>query len=218
MRFNLPSKECNKTIALGLAIWIACPVAGSADSYEVVSGAVKAVCRLTIGASFDVKSSAVSGALSLDPEHTEKLLGEITLDLRTLETGIQLRDSHLRDRYLEVEAPENRLAVLTGIQVEGLAARRFGAGTYPFRARLRLRGHERDVVGKVGIRGDARQLNADAVFPMRLSDFQIARPGYLGIGVSDDLTVHVKLRTLMSDGQPSSASSPSAAGSRGKSR
>jgi polyisoprenoid-binding protein YceI len=201
MQSRLRSRECSRRRAgvVVAVILISSAVPATADSYKVVSAAVTAVCRLTIGGSFEARSAALTGTVALDPERGGQLTGDLTFDLETLETGIRLRDNHLRERYLEVQSPENRQATLTDIQVEGLDLRRFAPGSYRFRARLRLRGHERDVAGKVEIRVDGRRLRADAVFPIQLSDFEIRRPTYLGIGISDELTVHVKLAAMVAD-------------------
>lgn len=202
--FNLPSRKCSssgrrtrpsrgRARALLIAVCVSGTVSATAGGHDVVSGAVTATCRLTIGGSFEAKSAALTGNVSPDPVRRGHLLGELMLDLETLKTGIRLRDSHMRDRYLEVQAPDNRVAVLRAIVVEQLPDGGFASGSYPFRASLRMRGHEQDVAGRVEIHAEGSRLRADAVFPLRLSEFAIARPAYLGVGVSDELTVHVKL-------------------------
>lgn len=201
MPFNLLSKACssNPALALFAAIWMSSGGPWVAGSHEVASGTVRAVCRLSFGGSFEARSSALSGAVAPSPQGDGHLQGALMLDLQTLETGIGLRDSHLRD-YLGLQESGNRQAVLSGIQVDALGERGFASGSYPFRARMRLHGQEEEVAGKVQIRARGERIHATAVFPMRLSDFRIARPGYLGVGVADEITVHVDLTALVKDG------------------
>ena len=205
MGFSLRSKGCSRHVATAAAIAI-CAAAGTSargTAHQVASGQVRAVCRLSPGGSFDARSGALEGAVTRGRE-PGRLDGELTLDLRTLRTGIGLRDSHLRD-YLEVEQSVNEEAVLSEIQVDGIGPEGFTTGTYQFHARLRLHGREQRVAGTVQIRASGSRVHAQAEFPIRLSDFAIERPAYLGIGVKDDLTVHVGLDALPVDAQTVSA-------------
>lgn len=192
MGFSLRSKGCSRQVALSAAVAL-CAAAGvyaRGTAHEVASGQVRAVCRLSPAGSFEAKSHALSGGVAVGS--AGRLEGELTLDLRTFETGIGLRDSHLRE-YLEVERPGHEQAVLTAIQVEGVGEHGFTSGTYPFRGRLRFHGREQDVSGTVQLRVATGRVRAQASFPIRLSEYGIERPAYLGIGVKDDLDVHVTL-------------------------
>src|SRR5262249_958168 len=76
-----------------------CPVG---TSLRVSEGSIAVLCPLTVGGNFEAKSNALNGELVLDPRDNGTVSGEIAVDLRTLQTGIGLRDSHMRDKYLEV--------------------------------------------------------------------------------------------------------------------
>ena len=69
------------------------------EHWRVTSGTVTVNCPLTVGGSFDAKTSSLEGQLTVDPGRPAALDGDIAVDLATLDTGIDLRNTHLRDRY-----------------------------------------------------------------------------------------------------------------------
>ena len=90
----------------------------AASAWRVPQGAVRVMCPMTIGGSFDAKSSAMSGSLTANGAHVD---GTLVVDLKTLDTGIALRNDHMRDNYLEVgKGAGYDTATLTGIDLKGL--------------------------------------------------------------------------------------------------
>lgn len=161
---------------------------GAQTKLRVMNAQVSVLCPLTIGGSFEARTKALSGQVGMAPDTTQPLDGDLAVDLQTLETGIGLRDDHLRKKYLEVErGPAYAQAHLRNIRVEKLA------GKTPFRAVLMLHGQTKEVTGTADIKpeGDGYRLNAS--FPVRVSEFGIPEPTYLGVGVKDEVTVRVNL-------------------------
>ena len=79
------------------------------------SGDVQVRCRLTVGGSFNAVTAAIAGTLQDAAPSAACYEGELRVDLATLDTCIELRNSHLRDDYLEVErGPDFRQAVPLG--------------------------------------------------------------------------------------------------------
>ena len=106
------------------------------------------------------------------------------VDLATLKTGIDLRDRHMREKYLEVaNGPEFAQAVLTNLEINRLE------GKTEFRGTLRLHGVEKAVGGTANVRSSDREVRVTAEFPISLNEFQIASPRYLGVGVADRVIV-----------------------------
>jgi polyisoprenoid-binding protein YceI len=165
------------------------PVA-RAGGWTVSDASVVVRCPLTIGGSFDARTTALSGAV-VGPEGAATALGgELWVDLRTLDTGIGLRTTHMLERYLEVDAkPGFDRAVLS--EIEGVidAGELRDRGT--FSAKLTLHGVTRDVSGQAAIRHQGDTLRVEASFPLGLTDFDIPEPRYLGIGVRDEIFVRV---------------------------
>lgn len=169
---------------------------GADEPMRVTNAAVSVLCPLTVGGSFEATTKSVSGEVVAPSDtqvvagNTQLVKGELAVDLRTLETGISLRDKHMRSNYLEVErGAEFAHAKLKDIRVERLA------GKTTFRGMLTLHGQQKEVNGTAEInpKGDAYHLVA--TFPVRVSDFSIPEPTYLGVGVKDEIQVRVTFTT-----------------------
>jgi len=166
-------------------------LAAQAAAWRVSSGEVAVVCPLTLGGSFEARTRSVSGQLSVDPAQPSRLVGEIAVDLTTLDTGIGLRNTHMRDNYLEVgKGALFERAVLAEIVVSGDAATVTGATT--FTGTLLVHGTRKPVTGQVRIARTGPDIRVDASFPVHLPDFGIPEPRYLGVGVKDQVQVKVK--------------------------
>jgi polyisoprenoid-binding protein YceI len=114
--------------------------------------------------------------------------GALVVELMKLETGISLRDRHLRNNYLEVQKGANfAVAKLENIKVDKLP------GKTTFRGTLTLHGQQREVTGTADVVQDGKGYKLSATFPVRVSEFQIPEPTYLGVGVQDEVTVRVSL-------------------------
>jgi polyisoprenoid-binding protein YceI len=161
---------------------------------QVSDASVAVRCPLTVGGSFEAKTAAMSGELVLSPDKGGAIDGEIAVDLRTLQTGIGLRDNHMRDGYLEVQKGDGyQSATLDRIRLEGInPAQPVGKAT--FRGVLALHGLEREVTGTADIRRAGTNFRVQASFPVKVSDFEIASPSYLGVGVRNEVSVAVSFQ------------------------
>lgn len=164
----------------------------SDTAWTVRSGRVRVICPMTVGGSFEAVTTAITGsagaAAGADP-----LSGSFAVDLATLDTGIALRNTHLRDKYLETDRGEGFAhARLTDIRLADIdAADPNGRGT--FTGRLHLHGVTQEVGGPVEIRRRGSGVQVSARFPVELPRFAIAKPRFLGVGVRDEVTVHVTI-------------------------
>ncbi len=186
--------------------------AGEPRAWEVSRGNAVIVCPLTVGGSFEAKSTALAGRLVADPDHAGRLTGGIALDLAQLDSGIAFRNQHMRDKYLEVGKGEGfDHAQLTDLELEGLDPTT-ALGTAAFTASLRLHGVSRRVRGEAKLRGDGRVVHVEATFPIATSDYGIARTVYLGVGVKNDLRVKVELDATAATAAAASAGLAAATG------
>jgi polyisoprenoid-binding protein YceI len=150
---------------------------------------VRVICPLTVGGSFEARSSALSGTLTTAGTE-EPLEGQLAVDLRTLDTGIELRNTHLRETYLEVDKGEGfDQAVLSNILVSGNLESL--SGSTPFTGELRLHGVMKTVRGEADLMRNGSSWRVTASFPVALGDHGIAPPRYLGVGVRDRVQVRV---------------------------
>ncbi len=158
--------------------------------------AVSVRCPLTVGGSFEAKTTSLGGEIIVDPQKQGALDGSLAVDLRTLQTGISLRDSHMRENYLEVQKGTGyEQATLSQIRLDGVNASA-PLGKVGFRGVLALHGQEREVSGTADIRKAGEGLRVHATFPVKVSDFDIASPTYLGVGVRNEVSVIVTFQAI----------------------
>jgi polyisoprenoid-binding protein YceI len=181
--------------ACGLALLL-CLAAGATSvaqtapqAWTVRGGDVRVTCPLTVGGSFEARTSSMTGKLAVNPA-SATLDGQVSVDVSTLDTGISLRNEHMRETYLEVQKGDGyRTAVLSRIGIGALGPQ-LPTGTRPFTAQLRLHGVEKPVSGRATLTRRGETIRVEASFPVRLSDYAIPDPRYLGVGVRDEVTVH----------------------------
>jgi polyisoprenoid-binding protein YceI len=179
-------------VALSCALVIAAAAAGT---WRVSQGSVSVKCPMTIGGSFDAKTTALSGTLTTSAEHPSSVEGTLAVDLRTIDTGISLRNDHLREKYLEVDkGPGYDKALLSDITLNGLNPESpEGKGT--FSGSLTLHGVQKTVNGPVEVHKAGAGVRVKASFPVNLPDYNIPEPRYLGVGVKNTVQVDVTFTT-----------------------
>jgi len=165
-------------------------------SWTVSGGDVRVRCRLTVGGSFDAVTSSLSGALR-PSANDAAFSGELRVELATLDTGIALRNGHLRGDYLEVErGPDFREAVLSGIVLDDPPPGGGGRRETGFSGSLALHGVRRAIEGEAELRRRDGRIQVEAVFRLSLEAFGIPPPRYLGIGVRDDVEITVRFEAV----------------------
>jgi polyisoprenoid-binding protein YceI len=163
----------------------------AAGTWPVGQGDVRVMCPITVGGSFDAKTTALSGSVTASASGSPAFEGSLAVDLRTLDTGISLRNDHLREKYLEVDkAPGYDKAVLSEIDLKGLKPDA-PDGKGAFSGSLTLHGVKKTVTGPVEVRKAGTGLRVKASFPVNLSDYNISEPSYLGVGVKNTVQVEV---------------------------
>jgi polyisoprenoid-binding protein YceI len=161
--------------------------------WRVVRGEVRVLCPMTIGGSFEAKTKSLTGTVTLAASHPVLLAGDLTVDLEDLDTGIDLRNEHLRNTYLEVskDAAYER-AVLSEVKLGDVEPEAF-QGRTAFSGVFTLHGVKKTVTGQADIRREGASVRVEASFPVTIADYAIAKPRYLGVGVKDEVQVKVSL-------------------------
>jgi hypothetical protein len=187
MAASRPIRGC---AIIALVLLAAPPVAGAQVAWRVDGGDVRVVCPMTVGGSFEATTSALSGTLTAGDGGL--LAGSLAVALDTLDGGIALRTTHMRERYLETGREGFDAAVLSDITLGAGADPRTASGTVAFTARLRLHGVERPVEGEAEISRTAAGVEVTARFPVSIEAHAIPPPRYLGVGVRDEVRVEVR--------------------------
>jgi polyisoprenoid-binding protein YceI len=166
--------------------------------WRVDQGEISVKCPVTVGGTFDAKTSALAGTLTASTARPSTFEGSLAVDLRTVDTGIDLRNQHLREKYLEVDKGAGYdQAVLSDIVLRGLTADS-PAGKGSFTGSLMLHGVKKTVTGPVEIRQAGTGWRVRASFPVHLPDYSIDKPRYLGVGVKDTVQVSVTFTATQS--------------------
>jgi len=183
-------KRTKAFLCVCASLWLVITTA-AAGSWRVTQGDVSVKCPMTIGGSFDAKTAALTGMLTMSAAQPSSLDGSLAVDLRTIDTGIGLRNDHLREKYLEVDKGAGYdMAVLSEIALKGLNLEA-PDGKGSFNGSLTLHGMKKPVGGPVEVRKAGAGLRVKASFPVNLPDYNIPEPRYLGVGVKNTVQVEV---------------------------
>lgn len=142
------------------------------------------------------KGTPAHGTLQLDGGKTR---GEFDFELTTLATGIETRDDHMKNKYLEVgKFPRAHLEIESAQIDDGWTLTHPLLKEKEFRGQLTLHGVTRPTSGQFSIND---QHEVEAQFKVKLKDYQIDIPSFAGITVSDEVEVHVKFGKVEEEGK-----------------
>jgi hypothetical protein len=169
-----PVKEANPAIAL------------KADP------AASKVTFLAVGkpSMLKIHGTASSGPAADLKLEGNQLKGAAEFEMEKLDTGINLRNQHMKEKYLHVkEHPKSKLTLVDAAVDGDFASTLSNGGEKPFKGTLLLHGKEKEVSGTY----TAKNGQVQAKFPIKLSEFAIDIPSYLGVTVADTVDVNVDL-------------------------
>jgi polyisoprenoid-binding protein YceI len=170
-----------------------------AKQYEVVAGEkanrVVFISKAPVE-SFEGRTHQVSGRFDIDPSRLgDSVHVRIEVDLASLDTGIGLRNKHMRENHLETDTFPK--AVFTGGRILSSSTPSLveGQGTRVRLAGLMsLHGVTREVEYDVALSLDqAGDLTVMSEFTIKLSDYDIKRPKFLVMKLADEQVVRVSL-------------------------
>jgi len=166
--------------------------AAEAPAWRIDRGDVKILVPMRPGGAFTATTASMNGTLSLAGEKPARLAGEVAVVLGTIDTGIALRNQHLREKYLEVGKGQGfDTAVVSDIRFRDADGEAF-QGTSAFTGALLLHGIKHAIDGTADIRHQGNDRRVKAVFSLLMSDYGMTAPMYLGVGVADKLLVTVE--------------------------
>ena len=143
---------------------------------DVVS--VKDVSFLAVGPA-GLKINGVSTSLETK-EEGEFVVFRVPLD--TLETGISLRDRHMKEKYLETQKFSHaELKVSKALLKAGRQQK--GTGTFT------VHGVSKPIDFVYDVTADANGLSVQGTFDINIKQFGIEVPSYLGVTVKPDVKV-----------------------------
>lgn len=177
-------------LALGLIVLTLTTVA-SANEF-VFSPAHGKVLFVALGRPKAIKIEGEgSGADGILTQAGTSIKGTLKFSLGTLTTGISMRDKHMKEKYLEVaKFPEAVLTITDFALTSAGPLKDFK--DIPFKGSLKLKGVDKSVEGKATVTQSKTGFDVTAKFPIKLTDFEIKIPTYLGITVAEEVQVSVE--------------------------
>lgn len=117
----------------------------------------------------------------------------VTVKLGSIETGIALRDRHMKEKYLEtgkypdavLEVDKSKLLLPSGSAVHSTVD-----------GKLTLHGVTRPVKVDYHADGNAKRANVDGTLRINMKDYKIEVPSYLGVTVRPNVDIEVKLAVV----------------------
>ena len=137
---------------------------------------VKVAVTLFPAGDFVAQTSDVTGFAEI-VSPTEVKASNIKINLKSLKTGMDLRDDHAKNKYLDVNKyPEAILMSATGKNGKGSGV-------------LKMRNKESKIEGTYTLLAGNKFLKAE--FKTKLSEYDIKEINYKGVGVDDEIKVEV---------------------------
>jgi len=154
---------------LGLALLLVAFNASAASD-------VKVGLKLSPTGSFTAAGSKVNGTAKKNPDGSVSA-DKIEIPLDSLDTGIAMRTTHMKEKYLEISKYPN--ATVTD------AKGKDGKGT----ATLELHGVKKPVSGTYKIEGNELVVS----FPINVSDYNVGKVSYMGVGLRNEATIDARI-------------------------
>lgn len=145
-------------------------------SLAIEGQGVKPVGQIVV---LSAPSSAAAVAVKNTETNDKNELGAIEASLEGFTTGIDLRDRHLKEKYLQVPQYPKAILGLTTLNLE----------TKTFSGDLNFHGEKKLVQGT--FIKDKNKVTS--VFTIKLSDFKVTPPKFMGVSVDDEVVVTVEM-------------------------
>jgi polyisoprenoid-binding protein YceI len=135
------------------------------------------------------KGAAPKGSFSVKGT---KVTGDAAFDLSTLDTGIKMRNEHMKKKYLEIEKfPTAKLTVQELTLTTPIDAST-AAQKVPFKGTINIHGVDKPVAGTSQIEKKGADVSVTSDFELKTSDFAISTPSFAGITMAESVTVNVQ--------------------------
>lgn len=192
------------TLSIGLPIWAMslgfCDVSVAAD--YILSPQAKHKIEFHSKAtleSFSGKAKAISAQFQIDPANVSRSRGTVTVDLRSLDTGIGLRNQHMRENHLHTDTFPEAIFVLdsvTGIAVLDSV----GRSDVTVHGTMSLHGVTNPVsvpaILSPGSEKIAGAIRLQTEFPLKMTDYGIPRPEFLFLKLAEEVRIVVDLTVV----------------------
>lgn len=150
---------------------------------------------LAIGKPSAIKIRGKSEKLHSELQYKDKTLGgRFVFDLDSLDTGIETRDQHMKEKYLETAKFKNAELSLKPLPLsQDLCKEKVHLEKMAFEGTFKLHGVENPVRGEFDVKAENGQGHSQVRFEILISDYKIEIPTYMGIKVADLVKENIEL-------------------------
>lgn len=182
--------------ALSLTLSLAFLGAANAATFTITPGSEGTLVVFESKApmeSFTGRTTAITGQITLDPSAlADSVPVEVAVDLLQLDTGIELRNQHMRENHLHTERFPR--AVFRGAKLLGEHPARLESGqpvTLQIAGEFECHGVKKPLTTPVEVKWDAEtnRLHFATTFVVFLADYDIPRPKMLFVKLDEKQTV-----------------------------
>lgn len=147
----------------------------------------------------------------------KEVTGELTFDETSLNTGIDMRDHHMKEKYLQTDKyPTAKLKITKLVLPSDFSLNGFKADNVPMEGELTLHGVTKPVKGTANIAGNGGVATSHVAFGAQISDYSIEIPTYMGVKVADHVDIEADIVAKPAAEKPSAATTPATKGTKKK--
>lgn len=167
-------------------------VSAFAGSVSVTNGKVE---FLAIGKPSAIKIRGKGEKLESKMQVAGKTLtGQFIFDLSSLDTGIDTRNEHMKEKYLETGKFKTSELTLKSLALgKDICKEDAKIEKSPFEGTLKLHGVEKPVTGEFDVTASKGAGHSQVRFSISITDFNIDIPTYMGIKVTDKVENTIEL-------------------------
>ena len=179
------------------AVFVTLMIAPAGQAETIDLGKQESAVEFTaIGKPSMLKIKGAGGKIAGDVQHeNSQITGNFVVALGDMTTGIELRDEHMKKKYLEIDKyPTAVLKISKLVFDKDYFLVKGDQKNVPFTGKLTLHGVENDVQGTAQVVADEKLISVDAKMTTAISQYKINIPSYLGIKVADEVEIKVALR------------------------
>ncbi len=166
-------------------------LSSATSSIEFLAVGKPSMLKIRGKAKADEKANPLTGQMALNGN---KLSVKASFALNSLETGIGLRDRHMKEKYLETEKFPKADFVLTEMALPDALTKGDGeAKDVAFKGTLTIHGVPQEVSGTASVQRKSDKFEFAFEFGTKITGHKIELPSFMGVTVAEDVKVSVNV-------------------------
>lgn len=133
-------------------------------------------------------SGEIKSALDSSTPGNSILNGQVVVELSDLDTGVSLRNEHMKDKYLQIKKYPQAKVNIKDLKVKTEDLKKLKISKNTVQVEIEIHGERKNVDVEYSVDNGDLQTN----FELKISDFKIEIPSYMGITVADKVKVSLK--------------------------